>query len=129
MQIICGAPNVKKNILVPVAPIGATLSNGTFKIKKVKLRGIESNGMICSEKELGLGPDNDGILIFDYCDQDIGTPIENKVKISNDYLIEFDMTPNRGDCFSHLGVAREIALIDSSKVLNTEYKYENLISK
>ena len=125
LQIICGAPNVKKNILVPVAPIGATLSNGTFKIKKVKLRGIESNGMICSEKELGLGPDNDGILIFDYCDQDIGTPIENKVKISNDYLIEFDMTPNRGDCFSHLGVAREIALIDSSKVLNTEYKYEN----
>ena len=125
LQIICGAPNVKKDILVPVAPIGASLNNGTFKIKKVKLRGVESNGMICSEKELDLGSDNDGILILNYSDEDIGTPIENKIKISNDYLIEFDMTPNRGDCFSHLGVSREIALINNGKVLNTECNYES----
>ena len=75
-QIVCGAPNVKVGMKVPVAKVGATLDNGNFKIKKAKLRGISSKGMICSGKEIELSNDHDGILIID-SNLPLGTPIED----------------------------------------------------
>ena len=112
LQIVCGAPNVRKDILVPVAKVGASLGNGSFKIKKSKIRGEESSGMICSEKELDLSDSHEGIMILEN-ECDLGTPLEKILKLDNDILIDFDLTPNRGDCLSFLGVAREIAILES----------------
>ena len=112
LQIICGAPNVKHGINVPVAIVGATLSNGEFKIKKTKIRGEVSQGMICSEKELNLSNNHDGIMILDEGCK-IGTPFEEFIGLEKDILIDFDLTPNRGDCLSFLGIAREVAILES----------------
>ena len=103
-NIVCGAPNVKTGIKVPVAKVGATLDNGNFKIKKAKLRGILSKGMICSGKELELSDDHDGILIIE-SNKPLGTPIEDVLDINQEIVFELDLTPNRRDCFSHRGVA------------------------
>ena len=112
LQIVCGAENVKKDAFVPVALPGASLANGSFKIKKSKIRGEESYGMICSEKELDISNNHDGIMILEG-NHNIGMPFEDFLKIDNDILIDFDLTPNRGDCLSFLGIAREIAILES----------------
>ncbi len=114
--IVCGAPNVKADILVPVAKVGATLENGSFKIKKAKLRGVKSHGMICSGKELQLNSDHDGIMIIE-SDKNIGTPIEEVIETNSDTIFEIDLTPNRGDCLSHLGVAREIGILEKKQIV------------
>ena len=109
LNIVCGAPNVKKNITVPIAKIGTTLHDGDkkFKIKRSKLRGVVSEGMICSEKEINLGSDDDGIMILD--DKfEIGTKLIDFYKSEFDYIFEIGLTPNRCDAMSHLGVARDI---------------------
>ena len=107
--IVCGAPNVKSGIHVPVAKVGATLNNGDFKIKQAKLRGVESSGMICSERELAISDEHEGIMILD-TKAELGTPIEEILIFKEDTLFEIDLTPNRGDCLSHLGVARELGI-------------------
>ena len=114
LNIVCGAPNVKENIYVPVAIVGATLGNGAFKIKKTKIRGENSEGMICSEKELDLSDNHKGIMILDG-ECNIGTPFEDFLNLQKDTLIDFDLTPNRGDCLSFLGIAREVAILESKK--------------
>ncbi len=106
LQIICGAPNHKLNDKVIVAKVGAVLP-GDFKIKKAKVRGIESQGMLCSEVELGLGTDGDGIVILSE-EAVIGTPIKEHLEL-NDTIFELEITPNRPDCLSHIGIAREVA--------------------
>lgn len=112
IQIVCGAPNVKNGIYVPVALVGASLDNGNFKIKKTKIRNEESNGMICSEKELDIGEDHSGIMILE--DKPIpGTSFKEYLNLEEDVLIDFDLTPNRGDCLSFLGVAREVGILNS----------------
>ena len=108
-SIVCGAPNVKEGIYVPVAKVGATLNNGDFKIKQAKLRGVESHGMICSERELSISDEHEGIMILD-TKADVGTPMEEILPFKEDTLFEIDLTPNRGDCLSHLGVARELRI-------------------
>jgi phenylalanyl-tRNA synthetase beta chain len=114
LQIICGAPNVAQGQKVAVAKPGAVLP-GNFKIKKAKLRGVESNGMICSLKELGIEekyvPKDtaDGIYVFPE-DVTVGEPVESLLNL-NDAILEFDLTPNRADCLSMLGVAYEVAAI------------------
>ena len=114
LQIICGAPNIAKGQKVAVAKPGAVLP-GNFKIKKAKLRGIESNGMICSLQELGLQeayiPKDvaDGIFVFP-SDVKVGEPVEGLLHL-DDAVLEFDLTPNRADCLSMLGVAYEVAAI------------------
>ena len=113
LTIVCGAPNVKENILVPIAKLGSCLDN--FKIKKTKIRGIVSHGMICSEKELGLSEEHEGIMILDDSLK-IGQELKNALSIKENTVFDFDMTPNRGDCFSHLGIARELSLIENSKI-------------
>ena len=110
VQIVCGAPNVKAGQKVPVATVGTTLydkeGNG-FKIKKGKIRGEESHGMICAEDELGLGSDHDGILVLD--DKLVsGTPASKVFNIETDYIFEIGLTPNRSDAMSHYGVARDL---------------------
>lgn len=107
-QIVCGASNVEAGQIVAVATIGAVLGEN-FKIKAAKLRGVESNGMICSSTELGLPKLNDGIMVLD---ESIGELILGKelkdYPLLNDDIIEIGLTPNRGDCLSILGVAREL---------------------
>ncbi len=106
LQIVCGAPNVREGLAVVVAVTGTTLP-GNFKIKKSKVRGIESFGMICSEKELGLGEDHSGIMELPE-----GTePGQSFIQATglDDTFIEVDLTPNRPDCASVIGIAREVA--------------------
>lgn len=109
LQIVCGASNVRVGLKIPAALVGAVLP-GNFKIKKSKLRGIESLGMLCSEKELGLAADADGLMEL-AADAPIGTDIRDYLAL-NDSIIELDLTPNRADCLSVEGVAREIAILN-----------------
>lgn len=108
VQIVCGAQNVAANMKVPVAKIGAVLG-GDFKIKKSKLRGVISNGMICSESELGLAETSDGIMPLPE-DAPIGQDIRAYLQL-DDNCIDIDLTPNRGDCLSIAGIARETAAL------------------
>jgi phenylalanyl-tRNA synthetase beta chain len=109
LQIICGAANVAEGMKVPVATVGACLP-GDFKIKKAKLRGVESFGMICSAKELGLAESSDGILPLP-ADAPVGEDIRAWMAL-DDHCIEVDLTPDRGDCLSVSGLAREVAVIN-----------------
>ncbi len=105
-HIVCGASNFKTGDRVPVALPGAKLPGG-YKIKKSKIRGIASDGMMCSPGELGLGEDQEGLLILDG-KPEIGTPI-HEVFPGQDCVYDLDVTPNRPDCLSHIGIARELA--------------------
>ncbi len=109
VQIVCGAPNVAAGQKVVVATLGAKLYDGDkcFTIKRSKLRGVESNGMICAEDEIGIGTDHTGIIVLPD-DAVAGTPAAEYHHISNDYVMEVDITPNRADACSHYGVARDL---------------------
>ncbi len=110
LQIVCGAPNVAQGQKVLVATIGTVLYNedGTsFTIKKGKIRGVESQGMICAQDELGLGHDHSGIIVLPD-EAVIGTSASSYYNIEDDYVFEVGLTPNRSDATSHLGVARDI---------------------
>src|SRR5690606_23248827 len=109
LQIVCGAPNVAVNQKVLVATIGTTLHTleGEFKIAKTKIRGEVSEGMICSEKELGIGDAHEGIMVLDGKIKS-GTPAATVFKIENDKAFEIGLTPNRADAMSHWGVARDL---------------------
>lgn len=110
IQIVCGAPNVCAGQKVPVATVGTTLYDDKgegFKIKKGKIRGEESFGMICAEDELGLGKGHDGILVLDE-GLAVGTPASKVFNIETDYVFEIGLTPNRSDAMSHFGVARDL---------------------
>ena len=124
LQIICGAKNVRKDLKVIVATVGAKLP-GDFKIKKAKLRGVESFGMICSESELGMADSSDGIAELDI-DAPIGVDIREYLNL-DDNIIELDITPNRGDCFSILGVAREAACNYSMDISIPSFEVEESI--
>ncbi len=110
VQIVCGAPNVATGQKVPVATIGTTLYTAegeAWKIKKGKIRGEESHGMICAEDELGLGSSHDGIMVLD-ADLKVGTLAAEVFDIENDHVFEIGLTPNRADAMSHFGVARDL---------------------
>ena len=105
VQIVCGAPNIAADIKVPVATVGAVLP-GDFKIKKSKLRGVASCGMCCSKRELGMGADHEGIWVLPE-DAPVGMPIADYAKLS-DTVLDLEITPNRPDCLSVVGFAREV---------------------
>lgn len=110
VQIVCGAPNVAKGQKVPVAMVDTVLYDNegeAFKIKKSKIRGEISQGMICAEDELGLGNDHDGIMVLD-ASLTVGTPCATVFKIVKDTVFEIGLTPNRADAMSHFGVARDL---------------------
>jgi len=109
-QIVCGAPNVAAEQKVVVATIGTVLYSGdeSFTIKKSKIRGVESNGMICAEDEIGIGNSHAGIIVLPDS-VPVGIPAKDYYKIESDYVLEVDITPNRIDAASHYGVARDLA--------------------
>lgn len=110
LQIVCGAPNVEAGQTVPVATIGTTLytpKGEAWKIKKGKIRGAVSEGMICAEDELGLGESHDGIMVLDNSIKE-GTPASEIFEIETDKVFEIGLTPNRADAMSHFGVARDL---------------------
>ena len=109
VQIVCGAANVAAGQKVVVATLGTKLYDGDecFTIKKSKLRGVESNGMICAEDEIGIGNSHEGIIVLP-TDAVPGTPAKDYYNIKSDYVLEVDITPNRADACSHYGVARDL---------------------
>src|SRR6202035_1067560 len=117
-QIVCGATNYKVGDKVPLALPGAKLPNGT-EIRKSKLRGIDSEGMLCSAIELGLGQDASGLLILSP-DAKVGTPISDLFQ--SDTIFDVEITPNRGDLLSHFGLAREIAALVGQKILGQAHR-------
>lgn len=122
VQIVCGAPNVAAGQKVPVATIGTTLydkEGNAFQIKKGKIRGEDSHGMICAEDELGLGQGHDGILVLNE-DLKPGTPASKIFNIESDEVFEIGLTPNRADAMSHWGVARDLRAGLSQKNVHTE---------
>ncbi len=112
-QVVCGAPNVRPGLKIPFAMIGAQLP-GDFKIKKAKLRGVESNGMLCSQAELQIGEGNDGLMELP-ADAPVGEDVRTYLSL-DDASIEVDLTPNRGDCLSLAGLAREVGALYATKV-------------
>ena len=106
LQIVCGAPNARAGIRVPLARVGANIGPD-FKIKRAKLRGVESHGMLCSAKELGLSDDHSGLMELP-ADAPAGRPLEDYLSL-NDSTIEVDLTPNRADCLSIRGLARDVS--------------------
>ena len=118
-KVVCGAPNVAAGQKIAYAQVGAVLGPD-FKIKKAKLRGVESNGMICSAEELGLAEHSDGILILPN-DAVIGSDVREYLQL-DDPLIEVDLTPNRGDCLSIAGIAREVGVLNNLAVKQPDIK-------
>ena len=118
LQVICGAPNVAKGQKVILGLSGAVVPNGGFKLEKRKIRGVESNGMICSLVELNLGEDGSGIHVLPD-DAVVGTPIADYFNL-NDVILELGLTPNKSDCLSHLGIARELAAALKKEVKTSE---------
>ncbi len=112
LNIVCGAPNVAAGQKVPVATVGTTLYMGddSFKIKKSKIRGEVSEGMICAEDELGLGADHEGIMVLD-ANAKVGQAAKEYFKMEDDYVFEIGLTPNRSDATSHIGSARDIVAV------------------
>ncbi|GAA4356591.1 phenylalanine--tRNA ligase subunit beta [Kangiella marina] len=119
LQIICGAPNARKGIKVAVAMIGAVLP-GDFKIKKAKLRGVHSFGMLCSETELNIGEGSDGIVELPL-EAPLGQDLKQLLNLE-DHVIDVDLTPNRGDCLGVRGIAREVGVLTQEDVNFVEPK-------
>ena len=116
LQIVCGAPNLNVGQKVPVATVGTWLydDDNKFKIKKGKIRGEDSVGMICGEDELGLGEDTDGIMVLD-TKAKVGTPASEYFKLESDTVFDIGLTPNRSDAMGHIGVARDLLTVLNHK--------------
>ena len=129
LQIVCGAPNVAAGQKVIVATVGTTLypnPDEAFKIKKSKIRGVESFGMLCAEDELGLGESHDGILVLGD-EVKVGTKAANFFELEDDYEIEIGLTPNRSDALGHIGVARDlIAYLNVHENANLNLKFPSI---
>ena len=122
-QVVCGAPNVRAGLKAPFAKLGAKIIESSdakpFKIKKAKIRGIESNGMLCSSEELGLEESSDGLLEL-HKNASVGEDIRSSLKL-DDTSIELDLTPNRGDCLGMIGLAREVGVIARQDVTPLDF--------
>lgn len=127
VQIVCGAPNVAAGQKVPVATVGTELYSGdeSFKIKKSKIRGQVSMGMICAEDELGLGKGHDGIMVLDESAQ-VGQAAAEYFNLSSEIIFEIGLTPNRADGFSHIGVARDLKAALKRKGKDLPLQWPNL---
>ncbi|HDL08716.1 MAG TPA: phenylalanine--tRNA ligase subunit beta, partial [Desulfobacteraceae bacterium] len=126
VPVVCGAPNVQKNLLVPVALPGAQLIDGSL-VEKGSIRGKLSEGMLCSEAELGLGTDKSGIMILDK-KLAIGENLEKALKLS-DMVFDIDLTPNRPDCLSIIGIAREISTIQKTSIKYPDFSLSDRCNK
>ena len=122
VDVVCGAPNVTKGMKVVYAPVGSVIPVNQMKIKAAKIRGVESYGMMCSEYELGISNEHDGIISLEQ-DKEVGSSFADSSGM-NDILIEIGITPNRQDCLGVLGVARDLAAAGVGKLKNREFKTE-----
>lgn len=125
LNIVCGAPNVSKDLIVAVATIGTNIytKNGeVFTIKEAKIRGQISQGMLCSETELGIGNNNDGIVALDPANYKVGKNLSEYFEIYQDEIYEIGLTPNRTDAMSHFGVARDLNAFLVSNDLTSDFK-------
>ncbi len=130
LSIICGAPNVEKGQSVLVATIGTTLHTNDekiLKIKKGKIRGQVSEGMICAEDELGLGNDHSGIIVLKN-DFELGTPASSIFEVESDTVYEIGLTPNRSDAMSHMGIARDLKTVCMLKKIPFKWNYPDISS-
>ena len=123
-QVICGAPNVAENQKIVFAPIGTIIPKGQFKIEKAKIRGVESFGMICSEAELEISENHEGIMVLPD-DTKVGAPITEALNL-NDVVFEIGITPNRPDALSHIGVARELAALYNKSINIPQIKLKEI---
>ena len=119
LTIVCGAPNVRNGLKTVLSPVGSILPNG-MEIKKTKIRGVESSGMLCSEKELCLGDDHNGIIELPETTK-LGENISDILKL-NDPVIDISITPNRGDCLSVYGIARDLSTTGIGKLKKLDIK-------
>ncbi len=113
VQVVCGAPNTRQGLKIPFATVGAVLP-GNFKIKKAKLRGVESFGMLCAEQELGMSENSDGLMELP-ADAPVGNDLRDYLSL-DDQIIEVDLTPNRADCLSVAGIARDTGVLNKAPV-------------
>lgn len=127
LQVICGAPNVTAGQKVVFAQIGTEIPNGNFTIKKAKIRGVESNGMICAEDELLLSDNHSGIMVLDE-NIEVGKPITEALNL-NDVILEIAITPNRPDALSHIGVARDLAALFDRDLTIPEIKLNETLEE
>ncbi|MDB2414412.1 phenylalanine--tRNA ligase subunit beta [Rickettsiales bacterium] len=132
LQIVCGAPNARSGINVVLAPVGSIIPTNGMKIKASKIRGVESNGMLCSAAELGVGEDEGGIIEMPACNDNIAQNFANYAGL-NDPVIDIAITPNRGDCLGAYGIARDLAASGIGKlkkidVKNIEGKFKSPIN-
>lgn len=119
-NVVCGAPNVAAGQKVPFAKVGAVIPNGNFKIEKAKIRGEVSEGMICSEKELGISDNHEGIMTLNPSLKE-GTNFSDALNL-NDVILEINITPNRSDALSHIGIARDLSAIFNRQLKLPEIK-------
>lgn len=119
LRVVCGAPNVSEGQLVPLALAGAILEGGK-SLETVSIRGVQSNGMICSERELGISDRHDGIMVLDPGEYRIGEAFRSHAPEQGDTVLEIAVTPNRPDCLSHLGIAREVSALLNQPLLYPE---------
>jgi len=129
LQIVCGAPNVEAGQKVPVATIGTVLYSGedSFKIKKGKIRGEVSEGMICAEDEIGLGDSHEGIMVLD-ANAKSGLAASEYFNIESDIVFEIGLTPNRSDAMSHIGVARDLAAVLHHNNIDCKLEFPDISS-
>lgn len=125
LEIVCGAPNVAAGQTVPVAVVGTKIyakDGNPFEIKKAKIRGEVSEGMICAEDELGLSDDHAGIMVLDETKFEVGKPLADYFELTNDEVYEIGLTPNRTDAMSHYGVARDLQAFLISNDLKSQFE-------
>ncbi|PZU89669.1 MAG: phenylalanine--tRNA ligase subunit beta [Chryseobacterium sp.] len=125
LEIVCGAPNVASGQTVPVAVVGTKIyakDGSSFEIKKAKIRGEVSEGMICAEDELGLSDDHAGIMVLDETKYEVGKPFADYFELTNDEVYEIGLTPNRTDAMSHYGVARDLQAFLISNDLKSQFE-------
>lgn len=125
LEIVCGAPNVAAGQTVPVAVVGTKIyakDGSSFEIKKAKIRGEVSEGMICAEDELGLSDDHAGIMVLDETKFEVGKPLADYFELTNDEVYEIGLTPNRTDAMSHYGVARDLQAFLISNDLKSQFE-------
>lgn len=123
LRIICGAKNVKAGMKAPLALVGAKLPAG-LQIEKAVLKGVESSGMLCSEKELGIGVESEGIMILEP-DIKIGEPLSSALDLE-DFILDIDITPNRPDALSMIGIARDISALSGGKLKKPEFQLKEI---
>ena len=124
LDIVCGAPNVAAGQTVPVAVVGTKIyakDGSSFEIKKAKIRGEVSEGMICAEDELGLSDNHAGIMVLDEATYEVGKPFADYFQLTTDHVYEIGLTPNRTDAMSHYGVARDLQAFTSSNGIKSEF--------